>query len=205
MRPTLYTSPPQPITLFSCPVATTSATRSMSSLPSFVELMSSLGLEDGAPLSRSTPSFLRPRSRSNASSSSDTDDEREVPHQPHAATGAYLFIPADHDRHDSTSSMDIEAPRVSRHSKGRYSPYSIDSVRIRPSQSLVLSSPTWFPSYCRSHGKEASPLCSNQKKRRGYVVRQTNHTIMSLNPAIDTLHLAAALSPLPRFSGTKIP
>jgi len=97
--------------------------------------MSSLGLEDSASLSRSTPSFLRPRSCSNASSSSDTDDEREAPHQPHAATGAYLFIPADHDRHDYTNSMDVEAPRVSRNSRGRYSPYSIDSVRIHPPQS----------------------------------------------------------------------
>jgi hypothetical protein len=200
----LYTSPLRPFTLLVGLSRLPSATRSMSSLPSFVELMSTLGLEDGAPLSRSTPSFLRPRSHSNASSSSDTDDEREVSPPPHSSTGAYLFIPADHDRHDSTNFMGIDAPRVSRHSKGRYSPYSIDSVRTYTLSTPMLSSPTWFPPYCRSHGKEASPLYSSQKKRRGYVSHQTACMIMSFDPVIDPLHLAAALSPFPAFSGTKI-
>jgi hypothetical protein len=97
--------------------------------------MSSLGLEDGASLPPSSRSFLRPRSHSNASSSSDIDDEREIPRQQYTPPGAYLFIPADHDRHDFTSPMDIDAPRVSRHGKGRYSPYLTDSVRTHPSRS----------------------------------------------------------------------
>ena len=111
----------------------------MSALPSFVELMSSLGLEDGASsLPRTTPTFLRPRSHSNASSSSsDIDDEREAPRQQYATTGTYLFVPADHDRNDCTSLVDIDAPRVSRHGKGRYSPYSFDSVRTHPCQSNI--------------------------------------------------------------------
>ncbi|KAI0303159.1 hypothetical protein BC826DRAFT_1101286 [Russula brevipes] len=100
----------------------------MSSLPSFVELMSSLGLEDGASLPRNTRSFLRPRTHSNASSSSDIDDEPELSRQQYAPTGAYLFVSADDDRHDYTSSLDTDPPRVSRHSKGRYSPYPMDSI-----------------------------------------------------------------------------
>ena len=108
----------------------------MSSLPSFVELMSSLGLEDGASLPRNTRSFLRPRSHSNASSSSDIDDEPELSCHQYTPTGAYLFVPADHDRRDRTSFGDIDVPRVSRHGngKGRYSPYSVDSVRILSSR-----------------------------------------------------------------------
>jgi len=100
----------------------------MSSLPSFVELMSSLGLEDAASLSRDTPSFLRPRSHSNASSSSGVDDEREPSPRQYAPTGTYLFVSADHDRRDSTSFTDIDIPRVSRHGKGRYSPYPVDTI-----------------------------------------------------------------------------
>jgi len=146
---------------------------SMSSLPSFVELMSSLGLEDGASsLPRTTPTFLRPRSHSNASSSSsDIDDEREAPRQQYATTGTYLFVPADHDRHDYTNFVDIDAPRVSRHGKGRYSPYSTDSVRTHPSQSTVHISP-WFLWYDRSRGKQACPHYLKQEKPRGYVSHQ---------------------------------
>jgi len=171
----LYTPPLRPITLLVGLSRLPSATRSMSSLPSFVELMSTLGLEDGAPLSRSTPSFLRPRSHSNASSSSDTDDEREVPPQPHSATGAYLFIPADHDRHDSTNFMDIDAPRVSRHGKGRYSPYSIDSIPRKGSLPSLFEpekekrtssiSPLPSPRSRASRGPRSSP--NGRLSRRG--------------------------------------
>ena len=174
--------PIRPIHALSCPVATTPSytlhlTHSMSSLPSFVELMSSLGLEDGASLSRTAPTFLRPRSHSNASSSSDIDDdEREVPRQQYAPTGAYLFIPADDDRHDYTSVIDIDSdtPRVSRHCKGRYSPYSIDSVRTLPSHRPQCLA--HLP--CRSHGKEASRPYSSQEKRREYVSSQTTSMVI---------------------------
>jgi hypothetical protein len=94
--------------------------------------MSSLGLEDGASHSRSARSFLRPRSHSNASSSSDIDEREQSPQQ-YTPTGAYLFVPADCDRRDCTSSVDIDVPRVSRQGKGRYSPYPTDSVRVNPS------------------------------------------------------------------------
>ncbi len=100
------------------------------SLPSFVELMSSLGLED-ASRPHNVRSFLRPRSHSNASSSS--DDEREHSPRQYTPSGTYLFVPADYDRRDSSSLTDTDAPRVSRHSKGRYSPYPTDSVRTNPS------------------------------------------------------------------------
>lgn len=145
---------------------------SMSSLPSFVELMSSLGLEDGASsLPRTTPTFLRPRSHSNASSSSsDIDDEREAPRQQYATTGTYLFVPADHDRHDYTSLVDTDPPRVSRHCKGRYSPYSMDSVRIHPSSTVHVS--PWFLWYDRSRGKQAYPHYLKQEKPSGYVSHQ---------------------------------
>jgi hypothetical protein len=92
--------------------------------------MSSLGLKDGASLPRNPRSFLRPRSHSNASSSSDIDDERDIPHQRYANAGTYLFVPADYDRRDRrTSSLDMDVPRVSRQGKGRYSPYPIAAVR----------------------------------------------------------------------------
>lgn len=117
----------------SCPVATTFSYtllfHLMSSLPSFVELMSSLGLEDGASHPHNVRSFLRPRSHSNASSSSDIDDEREHSPQRYTPSGAYIFVSADCDRRDCSNLVDTDGPRVSRHSKGRYSPYPTDSVR----------------------------------------------------------------------------
>ena len=126
----------------SCPVATTFSITlhliPMSSLPSFVELMSSLGLEDGASHSRNVRSFLRPRSHSNASSSSSIDDEREQSSQQYTPSGAYLFVSADCDRREYTNFAEADAPRVSR--KGRYSPYPTDSVRIYRSRWSVPSS-----------------------------------------------------------------
>jgi len=177
----LYTSPFLPINALSCPVATTlqlyAASHSMSSLPSFVELMSSLGLEDGASsLPRTTPTFLRPRSHSNASSSSsDIDDEHEAPRPQYATTGTYLFAPADHDRHDYTSFVDIDAPRVSRHGKGRYSPYSMDSVPRKESLPSLFdtgkakrapsTSPLPSPRSRASRGPRSSP--NGRSSRRG--------------------------------------
>lgn len=92
--------------------------------------MSSLGLEDGTSHSRIARPFLRPRSHSNASSSSDIDDERQHSPGQYTPTGAYLFVPADCDRRDYTNFVEVDVPRVSRQSKGRYSPYPTDSVRI---------------------------------------------------------------------------
>ena len=101
----------------------------MSSLPSFVELMSSLGLEDGASLSWNPSSsespYLRPRFPSDASSASDLDDEHESSRrQPAFNTGAYLFVSTDYDQRF----MESDIPRVSRHGKDRYCPYSATSV-----------------------------------------------------------------------------
>jgi hypothetical protein len=119
----------------SCPVATTIGLQllyhSMSSpLPSFVELMSSLGLEDGPSLPCGPRAFLRPRSHSNASSSSDIDDEHDLPHQRYANAGTYLFVSSsDYDRRDQyTNSLDTDNPRLSRQGKGRYSPYPTAAV-----------------------------------------------------------------------------
>ncbi len=95
--------------------------------------MSSLGLEDGASLSwnPSSSPYLRPRFHSDASSSSDLDEEHESSRQQHTFnTGAYLFVSTDCDRRDRASFMESDIPRVSRHGKGRYSPYSVTSVRF---------------------------------------------------------------------------
>jgi hypothetical protein len=115
----------------------------MSSLPSFVELMSSLGLEDRASLSWNSSSspYLRPRFPSDASSASDLDDEHESSRrQPALNTGAYLFVSADCDQRDRVSFMESDIPRVSRHGKGRYCPYSVTSS-VRFSHNIVLSPP----------------------------------------------------------------
>ncbi|KAI0254314.1 hypothetical protein BJV78DRAFT_1280320 [Lactifluus subvellereus] len=135
----------------------------MSSLPSFVELMSSLGLEDGASLP--ARSFLRPRSHSNASSSSDIDDERDLPHQQYANAGAYLFVSALHDRRDRTP--DIDVPRVSRHGKDRYSPYPIAAIPRKGSSPALFeagkakrapsTSPLPSPRSRVTHGSRSSP------------------------------------------------
>ncbi|KAI0301782.1 hypothetical protein B0F90DRAFT_1816689 [Multifurca ochricompacta] len=106
----------------------------MSPLPSFVELMSSLGLEDGASRSRNT-SFL-----------------------PAHAPGAYLFVPADHDRRDRGNFMDIDVPRVSRHGQGRYSPYFIASVPRKGSL------PALFESGKTRMASSASPLPSPRSR-----------------------------------------
>jgi len=146
----------------------------MSSLPSFVELMSSLGLEDGASHARSARPFLRPRSHSNASSSSDIDEREQSPRQ-YTPTGAYLFVPADCDRHDYTNFVDIDAPRVSRQSKGRYSPYPTDSVPRKPSLPSLLetekakrapsTSPLSSPRTRAPRGPRSSP--NGRLSRRG--------------------------------------
>ncbi|KAI9510417.1 hypothetical protein F5148DRAFT_577936 [Russula earlei] len=146
----------------------------MSSLPSFVELMSSLGLEDGSPISCNAPSFLRPRSHSDASSSSGIDDEREPSPQQHANTGAYLFVPADHDRRNFID-VDVDVPRVSRQGKGRYSPYSFDAIprkgslpslfESRKAKRTPSTSPLPSPRSRAARPSRASP--SRRSSRRG--------------------------------------
>lgn len=113
--------------------------------------MSSLGLEDGASHSRNVRSFLRPRSHSNASSSSDIDDERDQSSQQYTPSGAYLFVSADCDRRDYTNFVEVDAPRVSR--RGRYSPYPTDSVRINRS----VASTRLNCSCCPLGPKESKP------------------------------------------------
>ncbi|KAN0127041.1 hypothetical protein V8E52_000681 [Russula decolorans] len=147
----------------------------MSSLPSFVELMSSLGLEDGASHPHNVRSFLRPRSHSNASSSSDIDDEREHSPQQYTPSGAYLFVSADCDRRDCSNLVDIDAPRVSRHGKGRYSPYPTDSLPRKASPPSLLetekakrapsTSPLSSPRTRAPRGPRSSP--NGRLSRRG--------------------------------------
>ena len=175
----------------------------MSSLPSFEELMSSLGLEDGSSHPHNVRSFLRPRSHSNASSSSDIDDEREHSPQQYTPSGTYLFVSADCDRRDCSNLVDVDGPRVSRHSKGRYSPYPTDSVRTNASRwfsaqfNLLLS--------CRSQGRQAFRHCSRQRRRRGYILPQLLHmSYVNADAVIGAFHLATVLPSHPGTSGTEV-
>lgn len=143
----------------------------MSSLPSFVELMSSLGLEDGASLlwDPSSSPYLRPRFPSNASSSSDLDDEHESSRQqPAFNTGAYLFVSTDYDQRDRASFMESDFPRVSRHGKDRYCPYSVTSVcscNIIRVPTAVMLMPVG--SLDRSRERGAFRHCSMRANQRG--------------------------------------
>ncbi|KAH9978035.1 hypothetical protein BGW80DRAFT_1456153 [Lactifluus volemus] len=134
-----------------------------SPLPSFVELMSSLGLEDGTSLPCGPRPFLRPRSHSNASSSSDIDDERDLPHQRYANAGTYLFVSSDCDRRDQhTNSLDMDNPRLSRQGKGRYSPYPVAAI---PRKGSV---PALFETGKAKRAPSTSPLPSpNPRATRG--------------------------------------
>ncbi|KAH8999354.1 hypothetical protein EDB92DRAFT_1941006 [Lactarius akahatsu] len=146
----------------------------MSSLPSFVELMSSLGLEDGASLSwnPSSSPYLRPRFHSDASTSSDLDDDEQ---QHNFNTGAYLFVSTDCDRRDRVGFMESDIPRVSRHGKGRYSPYSVTSITRKGSLPTLSdasistrapsTSPVPSPSSRATRGLRSSP--SGRLSRRG--------------------------------------
>ncbi|KAH9007067.1 hypothetical protein EDB86DRAFT_46952 [Lactarius hatsudake] len=145
----------------------------MSSLPSFVELMSSLGLEDGTSLSwnPSSSPYLRPRFHSDASTSSDLDDEQQHTFN----TGAYLFVSTDCDRRDRVGFMESDIPRVSRHGKGRYSPYSVTSIPRKGSLPTLSdasistrapsTSPVPSPSSRATRGLRSSP--SGRLSRRG--------------------------------------
>ncbi|KAH9050046.1 hypothetical protein EDB84DRAFT_723343 [Lactarius hengduanensis] len=145
----------------------------MSSLPSFVELMSSLGLEDGASLSwnPSSSPYLRPRFHSDASTSSDLDDEQQHTFN----TGAYLFVSTDCDRRDRVGFMETDIPRVSRHGKGRYSPYSVTTIPRKGSLPTLSdasistrapsTSPLPSPSSRATRGLRSSP--SGRLSRRG--------------------------------------
>jgi len=151
----------------------------MSSLPSFVELMSSLGLEDGASLSwnPSSSPYLRPRFPSDASSVSDLDDENESSRrQPAFDTGAYLFVSStDCDQRDRVSFMESDIPRVSRHGKGRYCPYSVTSIPRKGSLTMLFdtskstrapsTSPHPSPNSRPTRGLRSSP--SGRLSRRG--------------------------------------
>ncbi|KAI0069010.1 hypothetical protein BV25DRAFT_72865 [Artomyces pyxidatus] len=110
----------------------------MASLPSFVELMSSLGLEDEASYPEFTPAYCRPRSLSSASSSSAQDDDRASPRPSSTRSGQYLLVPARYnDPRDRTD--DHDAPRVSAQGKGRYSPYSAAAIPRRVSLPVLYS------------------------------------------------------------------
>ncbi|THH10253.1 hypothetical protein EW146_g8440 [Bondarzewia mesenterica] len=106
----------------------------MTSLPSFVELMASLGLEDEASFPHFSPVCCRPRSSSNATSSSSTqDDEPASPRQQHHPTGKYLLVPSHHTRSSSAGiDLDLDVPSVSRRGRGRYAPYSAAHVSDPP-------------------------------------------------------------------------
>lgn len=151
----------------------------MSSLPSFVELMSSLGLEDGAsaslPWNPSSSPYLRPRFPSNDSSLSDLDDEHESSRQQSAFnTGAYLFVSSDYDQRDRASFMESDIPRVSRHGKDRYCPYSASIPRkgslpmlfdASKSTRAPSTSPLPSPNARTTRGLRSSP--SGRLSRRG--------------------------------------
>ncbi|KAI0049563.1 hypothetical protein FA95DRAFT_832330 [Auriscalpium vulgare] len=107
----------------------------MASLPSFVELMSSLGLEDEASHPRLSSACGRARSLSSASSSSFQEEE----YAPSRALGQYLLVPVRYDPHDRAGDPDASIPRVSRHVKGRYSPYSAASIPRKGSLPVIHS------------------------------------------------------------------
>ncbi|EIM88218.1 uncharacterized protein STEHIDRAFT_155572 [Stereum hirsutum FP-91666 SS1] len=98
-------------------------------LPSFVELMQSLGLTDER---RATGPFSHSRSSSlssTTSSSSYADDELGSPrrrHNTHPA-GKYLLVPSHHERIYYGKELDTE-PSIQLRGKGRYSPYGVSSI-----------------------------------------------------------------------------
>lgn len=109
----------------------------MPSLPSFVELMASLGLEEEASFSQRSSAFSRPRSSSNATSCSSThDDESGSPWPQHTQTGNYLLVPSRHGRH---SSVDVDAFNVPRRGQGRYTPYLAVHVPRKMSMPSIYS------------------------------------------------------------------
>lgn len=182
----------------------------MSSLPSFVELMSSLGLEDGAsPLSwNSSPSpYLRPRFHSDDSSASDLDDEHESSRQqPAFNTGAYLFVSTDYDQRDRASFMDSDIPRVSRHGKGRYCPYSVSSVCFRhPLPIAVWLKPIVFSLTDPAKGEPSDVVRYKQIDQGTHGNKLFQRQLMTLcGYVIGTIHLTPAFSQFSSHSGLAI-
>jgi len=160
--------------------------------------MSSLGLEDGASHSRSVRSFLRPRSHSNASSSSDIDDERDQSSQQYTPSGAYLFVPADCDRREYTNFGEVDAPRVSR--KGRYSPYPTDSVPRK------ASLPSLFETEKVKRTPSTSPL-SSPRTRAFRAPRSSSNGRLSRRGSETWLHEADShfSTPISTFLRRKSP
>ena len=196
----------------SCPVATTFSYtllfHLMSSLPSFVELMSSLGLEDGASHPHTVRSFLRPRSHSNASSSSDIDDEREHSPQQYTPPGAYLFVSADYDRRDCSNLVDIDvAPRYLATARA-------DTLLIPPTRyaqtfldGSVPSSTTFIVSVICAAPKKGKPpiIARDRESEEGTFLHRSLHmNFVNTDATIGALHLATVLSSNPGTSGTKV-
>jgi len=124
----------------------------------------------------SSSPYLRPRFPSDASSASDLDDEHESSRQqPAFNTGAYLFVSTDCDQRDRASFMESDIPRVSRHGKGRYCPYSIAAIPRKgslpmlsdPSKSTRApsTSPQPSPKFRSTRGLRSSQ--SGKLSRRG--------------------------------------
>jgi hypothetical protein len=183
----------------------------MSSLPSFVELMSSLGLEDGASASLSwNPSsspYLRPRFPSNDSSLSDLDDEQESSRQQSAFnTGAYLFVSTDCDSRDRASFMESDIPRVSRHGKGRYCPYSVASVcschAIRVPSAVMLM-PIGFSLTDPAKG-EPSDIVRCEQINEGAHSNKFIETIIDIDDVIGTIHFTLTFSQCSYDTGTAL-
>ena len=183
----------------------------MSSLPSFVELMSSLGLEDGASLSwnPSSSPYLRPRFHSNASSSSDLDDEQESSRQqPAFNTGAYLFVSTDYDQRDRASFMESDIPRVSRHGKGRYCPYSVTSVCScpLPRPNRRQTDTRVFPLTDPAKGEPSRVVRYEQINEGMHGNKFAARQFIDVNYVINlgTIHFASSFSECSQYSGTEI-
>lgn len=136
-------------------------------LPSFVELMQSLGLTDER---RATGPFSHSRSSSlssTTSSSSYADDELGSPrrrHNTHPA-GKYLLVPSHHERIYYGKELDTE-PSIQLRGKGRYSPYGVSSVRF-----LTFYAPTYSDMFSFRYADSSKGEHAISRRRGG--VRQT--------------------------------
>ena len=110
----------QPAPAFFCPSAT------MACLPSFIELMASLGLADKA---SPTPARNRSSSESSSASSFTRDDDFVSPDRSAVRRRKSSLVSAHYERPLFGQYLDPNLPRVSRHIQGRYSPYSTARVR----------------------------------------------------------------------------
>ncbi|KAA1466133.1 hypothetical protein DENSPDRAFT_14163 [Dentipellis sp. KUC8613] len=144
----------------------------MAPLPSFVELMASLGIEEGTPVSAGqSRTHSRGSSVSSAASSSSRGDENDY-QQPQS--GNYLLVPARYSEGwKYNGDSDVESPCLSRHGKGRYSPYSSVAKRksapsLHPSLQNGTPDRATSASPLRSPRFSQSPRLERMSRRRGH-------------------------------------